>query len=77
MISEATAKALDSRTATSSRSATAIGASTPDPARAGHADDVVTLPLGYGRTGAEKVATASASTRARCAPATRPGSTAA
>ena len=44
----------------------------------GHADDAVTLPLGYGRAGAEtRRRAASASTPARCAPATRPGSTAA
>ena len=44
----------------------------------GHADDAVTLPLGYGRTGAgQRRQRAWASTPARCGPATRPGSTAA
>ena len=44
----------------------------------GHADDAVTLPLGYGRTGRRDASRkASASTPARCAPATPPGSTAA
>ena len=41
----------------------------------GHADDVVTLPLGYGRTGCRDGAGPSASTPARCAAWTRPGST--
>ena len=42
----------------------------------GHADDALTLPLGYGRAGAEHVAqAASASTPARSVPATPSGST--
>ena len=68
-----------SRPATSSRSATATARSRRRSASCpGHADDAVTLPLGYGRTGAgDGRATASASTPTRCAPATPPGSTAA
>ena len=43
----------------------------------GHADDALTLPLGYGRAGAEHVGKGVGFNAGDCAPATPPGSTAA